>query len=400
MEFRKLLCPGDLGGGENTLRLTRMFARFISVGYLAYLAILLPSINMLAPRMDSWWTPVTVALVFGSGLLPGALSFRSDPTPMRVTSGVAAALFLVAAASWPLAWNGPDIGDDDGVWLAFFPGVASIAAVIVWPTVYVFGHLVIGCVAVQVINFVARGETDVGLLAPEIMFAIMFCTLFVGGGVMAMRTGRLLDSTTETTYAAAAVAAAGHARTVERERFDALIHDSVLSTFLIASRGQPKEVVGAMATTALAELDNIRAEAVPDQQFSATEAINHLRAASVEADDTAMFRVLQERDHKTADIPADVIRTMGSALSEALRNSRLHAGPNTTRTVDANLTETGLGVVVADDGAGFDPASVAPHRLGIAVSIVGRLSNLPGGSAHVDTRPGSGTRVYLGWEAR
>ena len=400
MSLQTLVCPNNLGGGENTTRLARMFARFISVGYLVYLAILLPSIGMLAPLMSWWWTPVAVALVFGTGLLPGALSFRSDPKPMRVCSGIAAVMFLVVAASWPVAWNGPHIGDDDGVWLAFFPGVASIAAVIAWPAILVFGHLVIGCVVVQVINYVARGETEVAMLAPEIMFAIMFCTLFVGGGLMAMRTGRLLDSTTETTHAAAAVAAAGHARTVERERFDALIHDSVMSTFLIASRGQPQDIVGAMATTALTELDNIRTEAVPDQHFSGNQAITHLRATSVEADDKALFRVTEGPEQEVVDLPAEVVRTMGSALSEALRNSRLHAGPNTTRTVDVNVTETGLGVVVADDGRGFDPDSVAPHRLGVAVSILGRLRNLPGGTAHVETRPGAGTRVYLGWDAR
>lgn len=400
MSCQTLFHPGDLGGGENTLRLVRMFARFISVGYLAYLVILLPAITMLAPRMDWWWTPVNVLLVFGSGMLPGALSFRSDPRPMKFFSGVAAVAFLIAAATWPLAWNGPQIEDGDGVWLAFFPGVASLAAVIVWPPVLVFSHLVVGCTAVQLINFYARGDSSAWVLVPEIMFAIMFCTLFVGGGAMAMQTGRLLDSTTETAHAAAAMAAAGHARTVERERFDALIHDSVMSTFLVASRGQPPEIISAMAATTLEELDNISNESAPDQYFSREQATTHLRAACVDADHQALFRVFEDPDQKVAALPADVVRTMGSALSEALRNSQIHAGSDTTRTVDVNITDTGLGVVVADDGSGFDPAAVAPHRLGIAVSILGRMRNLPGGTAHLDTRPGAGTRVYLGWESR
>lgn len=228
---------------EDTDRILRMFARFTSVGYIAYLVILWPSITELAPRMAPWWTPTTVVAVFGCGLVPGALSFRPDTQAMRTSAAVAAIVFLIAVASWPAAWNGPDLPASDGVWLAAFPGLASLAAVLAWPTPVAFVHLAIGCTGVQVINLVARDGAHVGMLIPEIAFAIMFCTLFVGGAAMALRTGRVLDSTTEETYAAAADAAAQRARIVERERFDALIHDNVLSTLLAASHGQPHHLV-------------------------------------------------------------------------------------------------------------------------------------------------------------
>lgn len=55
---------------EDTDRILRMFARFTSIGYVAYLVILWPSITELAPRMDPWWTPTMVVVVFGSGLIP------------------------------------------------------------------------------------------------------------------------------------------------------------------------------------------------------------------------------------------------------------------------------------------------------------------------------------------
>ena len=56
------------------------------------------------------------------------------------------------------------------------------------------------------------------------------------------------------------------------------------------------------------------------------------------------------------------------------------------------------GVRVADDGVGFDPESVAVGRLGIAVSIRGRLARLPGGHARVHSRAGRGTTVQIRWE--
>ncbi|WP_092808330.1 hypothetical protein [Rhodococcus globerulus] len=93
------------------------------------------------------------------------------------------------------------------------------------------------CTAVQTINLVAREGAQAAMLIPEIAFAIMFCTLFVGGAAMALRTGRPPDATTDETYATAD-AAAQRARIVERKRLDALIHDNVLSTLLVASHGQ------------------------------------------------------------------------------------------------------------------------------------------------------------------
>ncbi len=57
-------------------------------------------------------------------------------------------------------------------------------------------------------------------------------------------------------------------------------------------------------------------------------------------------------------------------------------------------------LVVRDDGIGFDAAAVPPARMGIAVSIVGRMRTLPGGDARVDARPGAGTTVTLTWRDR
>lgn len=389
------LLSGSPGAEQNTDQITRMFARFISVGYLVYLVILSPSITLLAPRMDSWWTPVALAMVFGSGLLPGALSFRADIRLVRRAAAAAAVLYLVAAAIWPAAWNGPGLVAQDGVWIAAIPGLASLTAAITWPASMAFAHLVIACAGVQVINTVARDEARVSMLLPEILFAIVFCTLYVGGAVMALRTGRLLDATTEQAHAAAADAAAERARAVERERFDALTHDNVMSTLLAASRAQPHERVRSLACATLGELDGIRAGTGSDDPFPLDRALAHLRAAAVEADERTGFSVVREGD--PGSIPAESVRALGSALAEAVRNSRLHAGAGADRTVTVTATDAGLVVDVRDDGVGFDPAGVAPHRLGVTVSILGRMSRLSGGSAEIDTRPGGGATVRLEW---
>lgn len=387
---------GSSLGGQNTDRITRMFAKFVSVGYLVYLVILSPSITLMAPRMDSWWTPVVVAMVFGSGLLPGVLAFRADLRLVRRAAAAAALLFVAAAASWPSAWNGPDLPTQDGVWLAAFPGLASLAAAVAWPASLAFTHLVAACVSVQLISTVARDGARLAMLLPEILFAIMFCTLFVGGAVMALRTGRLLDATTEEARAAAADAAAERARAVERERFDALTHDNVMSTLLAASRAQPQKHVRSLAAATLGELDCIHVGAGSDEPFALEQALAHLRAAAADADGHTAFIVI--RDGGLQAVPAESVRALGSALAEAVRNSRIHAGAGVMRTVTVTVADAGMIIEAEDNGVGFDPAVVAPHRLGVAVSILGRMARLPGGSARIDTYPGSGTTVRLGWQ--
>ncbi|WP_245937714.1 ATP-binding protein [Williamsia limnetica] len=384
-------------GNENLERILRMLARLVSVGYLVYFVVLLPPIMVKSARLDAWWTPLAVATVFGFGLLPGMLSFRSDTRPMRLCAAAAAVAFLLAIVTWPLAWKGPDLAASDAFWLAAFPGLASLAAIVAWPIWLTATHLVSGCVGVMAITAVARGGSSISMLPTEIAFTIMFCTLFVGGAAMAIRTGKLLDFTTESTHRAAASAAAQRARTVERKRIDALIHDNVLSALLAAARGQPEFLVGPLARSALAGLDPLSTQNEPNRLFAVEEAIAHLRAAAADADEQATFDIFSDDIAGLDKLAADGIRTIGSAIAEALRNSRLHAGDSAMRAVTVHLTEHVLKIDVIDDGIGFDPTSIAPHRLGIAVSIVGRMRGLPGGSASVQSRHGVGTLIHLEW---
>lgn len=383
------------GDSQNLDRILRLLARLVSSGYLVYLFLLMPAIVSRSTHMDTWWTPAAVVVVFGFGLTPGLLSFRTDTRLMRAGAAAAAIAFLLAIATWPLAWNGPDLPPDANFWLSAFPGLASLTAIIAWPIWLTAANLIASCVGVVATTTVARGGSNISTFLTEAVFAITFCTLFVGAAAMAIRSGKLLDATTETTHRAAAKASAQRARTVERERFDALIHDSVMATLLAAGRGQSHAVVGPLARSTLAELDALHAPTAPDRPFSVEEAITHLRSASADADDEATFDVHRTEGQGPEKLSADGVRTMASALSEALRNSRLHAGSNARRDVTVKLSDDSLSVDVTDDGAGFDPTAVAPHRLGIAVSIIGRMRSLPGGSASVHSSPDGGTRVRL-----
>src|SRR5699024_6798083 len=137
----------------------------------------------------------------------------------------------------------------------------------------------------------ARGDFGAGLLIPQIAFAIMFCSIFVGGAAMALRTGRVLDATTAQTHAAAAAAATQAARAAERERFDALIHDGVMATLLAAARGQSPADTAHLAATTVHSLDALRAGGGADGPFTADAALVHLRSSALGADPHTRFVV-------------------------------------------------------------------------------------------------------------
>ncbi|MBO0856503.1 MAG: ATP-binding protein, partial [Nocardia sp.] len=181
----------EVGVAED--RLTRLFARFMTSGYLVYLLLLAPTIIRQNRVVATWWTIVAVIAVFGPPVAMGAAAFHRDLRWTRYAAVVTATGFVAAAALWPLAWNGRLLHSD--AWISTIPGLAGLAAALAWPPVRTIALLVAAVVPVQLINHHCRAAGHNGPLIPELLFALSFCLLYVGAALMAMRTGRLLDAT-------------------------------------------------------------------------------------------------------------------------------------------------------------------------------------------------------------
>ena len=82
-------------------------------------------------------------------------------------------------------------------------------------------------------------------------------------------------------------------------------------------------------------------------------------------------------------------------IQEAVTNVARHAGATVCR-VEIKGTSDGIRITVEDDGRGFDPRvkpGAAGRGLGL-VSVRERVATL-GGTLHVDSRPGQGTRLTV-----
>jgi two-component system NarL family sensor kinase len=99
--------------------------------------------------------------------------------------------------------------------------------------------------------------------------------------------------------------------------------------------------------------------------------------------------------HHTA-LPAATTTLLFRVAQEALRNSGKHAQATH---VDVHLLNEGGGVrlEIADDGRGFSPADLDSRRRDghVGLSLLSDLVADAGGSLHVESHPGGGTRVSV-----
>lgn len=390
----------DASTGSAEDRIRRMFARFVGAGFVFYLLVLSPKIVGEADLVAWWWTPMAITLIFVPGIGMGVYSFTRDRRWIGILGGAAAAGYLISALSWPVALGQGHISGYSDLWLSPFPGVTTMAAVLAWRWWLVVGHLVTASVVIAVLDHSMFGAQEHGPLLPDIAFSVMFSSIFVSASLVAVRTGRVLDESKAVAQAHAATAAATAAVAVERERFDGLIHDGVMATLLATSRAGNSARLTRQAQVTLTQLDRLRSGADTADSFDAAAMLTLLRSAATDVDEN--FRVIDqvEPGSEMLRVPPEVARAIAAGVAEALRNSVRHAdvpGRTVTRTITLAVRPAGIRAEVTDDGCGFELDLVPEHRLGIAVSIRGRMQQLAGGSAIVHSRPNNGTKVVLAW---
>lgn len=93
------------------------------------------------------------------------------------------------------------------------------------------------------------------------------------------------------------------------------------------------------------------------------------------------------------DVPDDVALCVYRVTQEALRNAARHSGAGTAQ-VTLRSSDGALELKVEDEGQGFDEP-VARRRGGLGLTSMDERARIVGGSVHVDTAPGHGTRIFL-----
>ena len=381
--------------GDAERRITRQFAIFVGAGYLAYLLVSIGSIQASFGYMAAWWAIGAPLAVFGSGLAVGVAGIGGTARGIRWATQTAAVVYFSAVVLTPVAWTGVHTSNSSGLWYATFPGLVAVALGL-QPGIRPIAYLAVIAVAMVVSNTPVKEPALAVAAIPDIAFTFAYSMPYVCATVIGVRTARVLDQTRDATYRLAADTAAAQARSAERARFDALTHDGVMATLLGAARMGATDDVRALARRTLDDLAEIAVPSTLDETVSAATAARRLRAMLTDLDDGMHADIRLSSDTADVAYPAAAVQTITAAAGEAVRNSVRHARA-TSRGMSAHLAADSIDVTVVDDGRGFAPRDVAPHRLGIAVSILGRMRQIEGGDAVVDSTPGRGTRVTITW---
>ncbi|SEL81688.1 sensor histidine kinase [Rhodococcus maanshanensis] len=379
-------------------RIIRSFARFLSAGALFFGVLLIPSIVAQSRVLAPWWTPLAVTIVFGPLLALWPASFAPDLRWIHRMGALAAGTYLVAGLGWLVALQG-SLSPTRDVWLSTFPGLVTMAAALGWRPAPSVLYLVVSACLAEELRHVSR-EAPTGSLLLDTFNLVMFCSLFVLATITAVETGRTLDRAVVTARRQSAATAAIAATDVERKRFDALIHDRVMSTLLGISRHGNTEHLSEQSGIALHELDRLRTSDAATEDLEIDAAVAMIRTALVDVDGGIPIDV--EVRIASLIVPREAVRAIATAAAEALRNSLRHADhPDRAadRLVVVDVAAPGLRVMVADNGRGFDPDRVPPYRLGIGVSIRARMAAVAGCSSEIRSAPERGTQVTLRWAA-
>jgi len=381
------------------VRLSRLLYFAVGSGAVIFGALSVPTFLAQAhqPTLGLSWT--AWALVFGMPVLSAALSSRAALPVLRGLAIAHGTVFLLVLSGW-LVIGAQALPQDLGIpWVLTFTGLPCVGVAIAERGWISWMFLLVACTLSGCVRAVTSSEANAIVVGVEDgLYSLLLISVLMGLTLALRGSAARVEVAVRLSRAADARTAARAARSQERQVINALVHDSVISTLLVAGLGRADPtLVSNQATVTLEKLDAL---GLPSQ----AEVMLRSRVCTTLAELTkeiAPKAVLRSELHLERSIPVQVGDAVLGAVGEALRNSVASAGighrGTVTRQVTVRPAGGGIQVLVADDGAGFNPELVPAGRLGISHSIVGRMHGVPGGTGVVRSSPGHGTEVLITW---
>ena len=206
-----------------------------------------------------------------------------------------------------------------------------------------------------------------------------------------------VDSANQQLAASSIAMARTEAMELEDQRLDALIHDSVLHTLLFAASAQSKSEQLASAKLAgetVAKLETAKAGSPKTSLVTRRALFLALEKLALQSYPGLTLNVEQGDLER---VPLEVAQAITEATLQALDNAKNHSGAEHVTLDLEGLEGAGIQARVVDDGIGFKLNRIPRDRIGIQVSILGRMATV-GGHAEIDTAQGAGTAVVIRWE--
>jgi signal transduction histidine kinase len=384
---------------EAETRVLRTIAAIFGVSTVVFLFLTIGSI------VDEWrfvspiWSIVAVAVIFGAPPVIAIVSAFICPTTIKRVLGAYAIASLIITLCYPLALVHGPMPFQFSPWPLTIIALATVPAALAWRERTALAYLIAYSVGVAIVRVFSGIDPQPGVAVQDAVFSFTLAGLFTVLAVVTMRSAMALDAAAASARETAVRRASLESGQREQARLDALLHDDVMSTLFYASKGTPEldAAVRRQAAHALTELR--KGDDAVEQSTDIAAFTSRLRSVALSgAGGGASGFVVRGR--RTAPVSAAVDAAFAEAASEAVRNSVKHAGADgreVSRSTTLTLSDSRILLSIEDDGVGFEARDVRPHRLGILVSIRGRMNAIPGGAARIESSPGRGVLVELEW---
>ncbi len=347
------------------------------------------------------WLWIVVPALFGSLIIVLVMSIVQ--VAVRAAHGLFTLVYLGALVSWPFAVI-PGVEVFAGIhWLNYLITVATAMAAIAFSTRIGIIYLVAAPTIYSIVRMTEQGgDASWELAVVEGVYAFILGAAIQIIVTMLRQASTKVDDAQATALDRYGLAVRQHAMEVERVEVDSIVHDSVLTTFISASRALTPQAQALAATMAANAIGHLKAAALvsPDDgamlRFSALS--GRIRDSIKEVSASIPVTV---RSPGSASMPVQAADAVHSAAVQAMMNSLQHAGHDgVSRWVSVRgFAPNSIEVVVGDDGAGFVLDEISNERLGVRMSLFERVANA-GGLTTIDTSPGEGTVITIRWPHR
>jgi signal transduction histidine kinase len=372
----------------------------LGVGGLVFFALAASSFDNQYQLLGTGWNWAVAGALLTVLVLMSSLAWVVTPATLgAINACLAGSCLLGLLTLVPNLQHGIVLTPSDSrLWLVNLSTIGASAGAVAWRDWIAWGYLGCAVALIAVDQAAASGFVSWGYPLREAGFQLFFGAVFVALAQATRRAGQALDAAENAAVTEARRFAGANARSRERARVNALVHDTVLVALLAAGRGEQGTLTRREAQRALDQLDT-PSEGTDSAFRSGIECAWALQAITTELAPTATF---SSELRTPVPVPVHVAMAVEEAAAEALKNSVNHAEPErgtVSRAVHFIADQSGIEATILDDGIGFEPSVVPSSRLGIAVSILGRMNSEPGGLAIVVSERGIGTRVTLRWRA-
>lgn len=307
---------------------------------------------------------------------------------------------LMSLATWGFQLDGGSLSFGDQPWIWWGVGIAGIAAIggfSIFSTTIILIVLPIAWFVIQISELGI--PVDPIIAAKDAAFTFLLSSVVCAFVAVVRYEASKVDAANHQSGLAAIELAKADAVVRELDRIDALVHDSVLTTLIVAAganSGEQEKEAELLAKAAIAKLQNAAVDPGYSESISITSLFAALEFAIRRQSESVIIEIESPNDFT---VPGEVAAAITESTLQAISNSLQHAGKNVERVVYLRGSKSGLKIVVKDSGRGFRPSRIPKNRLGLKLSIIGRMKSV-GGRVFIDSKPGNGTNVIIEWGAK